>query len=189
MNTGQMLLALGAIMLLSKLAMTTNSHIAQSHDTIQTAEEDIAAISIATSIVEEASGKIFDEVITDTTVTSLTSVTQLSSHLGRDGNERFRDTAAVFNGFDDFDDFDGLFLVYKSNLAADAAPTQGSDYEFVVPDIRAKYFVHTKVEYVNEVNLDQASAIRTWHKKLTVTVTSPTSRDTLVFPSIMSYWN
>jgi len=39
-------------------------------------------------------------------------------------------------------------------------------------------------------NLDVAYTIRqTWHKKIIVTVTSPSSNDTLVYPSIMSYWN
>ena len=51
--------------------------------------------------------------------------------------------------------------------------------------------------YVNPPNLDAAYAVRqTWHKKITVFVTSPSATgitgvkpDTLAYPGIMRYWN
>jgi hypothetical protein len=48
--------------------------------------------------------------------------------------------------------------------------------------------IQGKVEYVNPSNPDVASAVRTWHKKLTVTVTSPDMKDTIRTRYIYSYW-
>ncbi|HEX9658040.1 MAG TPA: hypothetical protein VGB89_14125 [Bacteroidota bacterium] len=189
MNLGQMMLVLLALILLGNLVLNSNGTIIETTDVINTSEIDIAAVSIATSLVEEATGKLFDEAITLPAYTALTDVTQLSTTLAKDGGEKYRDTTAAFEDFDDVDDFNGLFIVYKSDLPSDSVATPGADWEFKVKDIRAKYFVRTKVVYVEATNLDGVSSVRTWHKKLTVTVTSPTSKDTLNFPAIMSYWN
>ncbi|MDH3251791.1 MAG: hypothetical protein OEM41_03305 [Ignavibacteria bacterium] len=189
MNLGQMMLVIGAVSLLGILILNTNSTLMDSYETTNNSEFEITAVSLATSLVEEAMGKMFDEVIADSNTTTLTNPNQLSTLLGYDGVEKFRDTAASVTDFDDFDDFNNLFVVYKSDLAAEAAPTPGSHHEFAVPGMRAKYYVTAKVVYVDPTNLDGASASRTWHKKIIVTVTSPSVKDTLRFPAIMSYWN
>jgi hypothetical protein len=160
-----------------------------STDSLTTSDIDAAATSIAESITEEASGKLFDQVITDSTVTALTSTSLLSTALGRDGAERFRDTTGTHPAFNDFDDFDGLFLVYKSDNPAESEPTPGADWEFVVPNIHGKFLVHTRVTYVLPSSPDVAVVASTWHKRLLVTVSSPSSRDTLKFATLMSFWN
>jgi hypothetical protein len=139
-------------------------------------------------MVEEASGKMFDEVIAGVNPAAVydSSLFTLPANLNREGGETYRGTP----DFDDFDDFNNLFLVYKSEVPADSVLTAGSSKEFVVKGLRAKYFVKTRVVYVNPPNLDVAYTVRpTWHKKIIVTVTSPASKDTLVYPAIMSYWN
>ena len=173
MNLGQMMLVIGAVVLLGVLILNANSSVYQATDTMYTSEFGVTAISLATSIVEEASGKMFDKAIADTNAAAVYDSSYFT-------------TPALLGP----DDFNGLFLVYKSNVAADTASTPGSNWETIIPGIRAKYFVHCTVCYVNPPNLDVAYTIRqTWHKKIIVTVTSPSSNDTLVYPSIMSYWN
>lgn len=184
-----MILVLAAMMILSALILQSNNIILDSSESLISSDTDAAATTLATSLAEEACGKMFDEVITDSTVAALTSPTQLSSVLGPETGERFRDSTGSFSAFDDFDDFNGLFLVYKSKTVEDSAPTPGANWEFVVPNIRAKFFVRARVEYVVASAPDVPVGMRTWHKKLTLTLTSPSSKDTLVYPYLMSFWN
>ncbi len=189
MNLGQMLLVLVALVVLGALILQSNSIILSSTETLTASEIDASAISLATSVMEEASGKLFDEVINDTTLSALTDPGQLSAALGPEGGERFRDTAGSHPIFNDFDDFNGLFVVFKSTNPSDSAPTPGADWEFAVPDLRGRYYVHVSVSYVSPPDLDAAAPGRTWHKKMTLTVTSPSSAGTVVLPWVMSFWN
>lgn len=190
MNLGQMLLVVAGIVLIGIVVLTSNGSLLESTDVMNDSEFGITAISLATSLVEEASGKMFDSVIADSTSNQLTDPSQLSTTLGPEGAEKYRDPSS---DFDDFDDFNNLFLVYKSNNPADTARTPGSNWETIVPGIRSKYFVRAQVMYVPWNNLDGVSATKTWHKKMVVTVTrpqaKPTKADTLVFPAVVSYWN
>ena len=63
MNLGQMLLVTGAIVLLGILVLNANTTVYQANDTMYTSEFGVSAISLATSIVEEAMGKYFDVVV------------------------------------------------------------------------------------------------------------------------------
>jgi hypothetical protein len=189
MNLGQMLLVLVALVVLGALILQSNSIILSSSEALTSSEIDASAISLATSVMEEASGKLFDEVINDTAVLALTDPSQLSATLGPEGDERFRDTTGTHPLFNDFDDFNGLFVVFKGTNPEDAAPTPGADWEFAIPDLRGKFYVHVSVEYVQPPNLDMPAAGRTWHKKMVLTVTSPSSAGTVVLPWVMSYWD
>jgi hypothetical protein len=186
MNLGQMMMVVAALSILGILVLNTNTTVLETNDTQNLSEFGINAISLATSLVEEANGKMFDEVIADSTTPELSNPISLSSvaNLGPDGGESYRTPG---NDFDDFDDFDGLVLVYRSPL--DSSLTAGATKEFVIPGIRAKFIVHAKVDYVAAGNLNVTSGSPTWHKKITVTVSSPAIKDTLVYPAIMSYWN
>jgi hypothetical protein len=188
-NLGQTMLAIMAMGLLSFLILQSNAVMLDSTDSLTTSDIDAAATTIAQSIMEEASGKLFDDVIADSNVTSLTSTAQLSPSLGPESGERFRDTTGTQKTFNDFDDFNGLFLVYKSDNPADAAATPGADWEFIVPNIHGKFFVHTRVAYVLPDSPDVPVAAPTWHKMLTITISSPSSRDTLRYATLMSFWN
>lgn len=204
MNLGQMLLVLAALGLLGILALNTNSNVMQSNQIQNNSEVGVTSVSLATSVVEEAMGTMFDSAIGDTGSGPVDSLSQLTPpvSLGHSALESYRGTVPGTKDFNDFDDFNNLFLVYKSDNPADTARTPGSDYEFTVPGIRNKYFVHVKVNYVDPSALNGVSPICTWHKKITVTVTSSfphigtaaqqlqdSLRNTLAYPAVMSYWN
>jgi hypothetical protein len=181
-----MMLVIAALSILGILVLNANRTVLETNDTQNLSEFGINAVSLATSIVEEAMGKMFDEAIADSNTGELSDPKQLTSAigLGVEGAEQYRDGG---NDFNDFDDFDGLFLVYKNPV--DSIITPGADKEITVPGIRARYFVRTTVEYVAHTAPDGPVSSPTWHKKITVTVTSPSITDTLVYPALMSYWN
>lgn len=184
MNLAQTMLVIAGLSILGILVLNANRTVFESNDTQNVSEFGINAVSLATSLVEEANGKMFDEVIADSTTGELSAAGQLSTALGKEGAEVYRGGS---NDFNDFDDFNNLLLAFKSPL--DSAVVTGADREIIVPGIRALYFVRTRVQYVSETNLDSAVSYRTWHKRMLVTVTSPAIRDTLRYPAVMSYWN
>jgi hypothetical protein len=199
MNLGQMMMVIGAIVMLGVLILNTNSTIYQTNDIMYTSEFGVTAISLSTSLVEEAMGKMFDKVVADSNAAALIDSTLLTlpGSLGPDAseNESYRGSVAGTKDFDDFDDFNNLKICYHSDVPADVDATPGY-LQVTVPGIRAKYYVTCAVTYVNPPNLDVPYAVRqTWHKKITVTVTSPSATgvtgkpDTLAYPAIMSYWN
>lgn len=192
MTLGQMMLVAGALVLLGLLVLNASTTIIETSDTQAKSEFGITAVSLATSLVEEAMGKVFDEVVSDSNLSALTDSSLLSSVLGPDGPETYR---GGVNDFNDFDDFNGLFIAYRSDHPSDTAGVPGAHRVITVPGIRARYYVKAKVNYVNPTALDDTSAVKRFHKKITVTVTSPRyygpgqKADTLRFPAVMSYWN
>lgn len=70
--------------------------------------------------------------------------------------------------YDDFDDYNGYTK---------------TDTVFTIP-----FKAICSVDYVNATNPDKAVANRTWHKKLTVKITTPFSQDTIKLSTIYSYW-
>lgn len=194
MNLGQSLLVIAALSVLGLLVLNSNRTLLQTTDVQSESEFGITAVSLATSLVEESMGKMYDAAVADSSFT-LTDSSRLTPRLGLGPapTESYRGVVPGTADFNDFDDFNGLFLVYKSNNPADTASTPGSHYEFTVPGIRSKYFVRARVDYVPHTNLNTASSTQTWHKRILVTVTrptpQPTAEDTLRFPAIMSFWN
>jgi len=199
MNLGQMLLVVGAIVLLGILVLNANSTVYQASDTMYTSEFGVTAVSLSTSLVEEAMGKMFDVIVAPKNVSDLYDSTLLTpvGSLGPEPTEHESYRGMVSgspNDFDDFDDYNGLKLCYHDVTESDA--TAGF-VQITVPGMRAKYYVTCSVVYVKPPNLDAPYIVRqTWHKKITVTVWSPSAvrpgtnlPDTLVYPAIMSYWN
>jgi hypothetical protein len=186
MNLGQTLLVIAALGLLGILVLNSNRTVLETNETQNMSEYGITAVSLATSLVEDAQGKLFDQTICDTNIT-LTVPTFLTGadSLGPDPFETYR--PEIGTDFNDFDDFNGLVVVYKSSLDSTVYP--GATQEIVTQGIRATYIVSTKVDYVAENDLDTPVAYRTWHKRILVSVTSPSMKDTLKYPAIMSFWN
>lgn len=135
MNLGQMMLVVGAIALLGVLILNANATVYQASDTMYTSEFGVTSISLATSIVEEAMGKKFDENVASGTSSAVydSSLFTAPGSLGRDSGESYRGA----HDLDDFDDFKNLLIVYKSDLPSDSAATPGSSYEFKIQIGRA----------------------------------------------------
>ena len=158
MNTGQTMLAIGAFILLSVMILRVNNSLLSTSTTIQEAKFGVLATSLATSYIEEASRKQFDQ----NTSSAITDSTLLSTTLGLDPGETYSNC----NDFDDFNNFDTTITDLPS----------------------ATFNLRCKVSYINPENPDIDVNYPTWNKKLTVIVTSEFSKDTIKVSSIFSYF-
>jgi hypothetical protein len=160
----QMLLALGAAILLSITIFITIRNTLLTEDVLYDSNFEITAISIGTSIIEDASKKKFDEVTDTMAITKtlpLTDPLVLGTEPGEDPNNRLE--------FDDFDDYNGYSVVDST------MPTATFNYE-------------CKVEYIDEADPDIPINKKSFHKKLTIKVWSKSMKDTIRQSTIYSYW-
>jgi hypothetical protein len=163
MNTGQSLLSIGALFLLSLTVLRVNNSILTTDSVMQDTKFGILATSLATSLIEQASKKAFDANTFADAVTTLSQLTSAGS-LGPGSGEAAPDSC------NDFDDFDGYI---------DSVTTLPS----------AKFYLSTEVCYINPNNPDGKLNTQSWHKRMTVTVASPSSQDTIRLSTIYSYWH
>jgi hypothetical protein len=162
MNSGQMLFTIFALALLSTTVLSLHTSFSNTDQVVMKSKLGITATSLASSIIEEASGKAFDQV-TDENIATLTSQLTAPGSLGVETGEFYPDS------INDFDDFNNLTLTQSF--------AQGGTFN-----------IKCKVEYIDPSNPDVASAIATWHKKLTVQVASSAMTDTMKMQFIFSYW-
>lgn len=164
MNTGQTMLTLLAMMMLTFLSLRMNSSILQTQESMQNSKFGLAAISLATSVIENANKLSFDEVTVDSSITSTNALTPINK-LGVDGVEHSANPPE-YNDFDDYNNYQ-----YDERTLASAY-----------------YHISCKVSYVNPLtpNIDANSP--TFNKKLTVSVSSVSMQDTIKMSTIFSYW-
>jgi hypothetical protein len=168
MNTGQTMLAMGAMMLLSFLVLRFNSIHLTSAQASYNSKFGIVATSLANSLIEEAKDKAYDAVALDTTKT-ITSASDFSTTLGKE-------TGEVYPDFDDFDDYNNLLYIDSLSLKN---PQSGAPTKFEIRSI---------VEYVTDAAPDVKSASKQYHKKMTVSVFSSAMMDTVKLSTIFSFW-
>ena len=165
MNTGQMLITVGAMVLLTLVILRVNRGFLTTNTAMMETKFDVLAVSLGTSMIEEASGKAFDQ---NTDTASVTSTASLSS-LGPDGSE-------VYPNFNDFDDYNGFIKIVKYD---------SSDTTFKSADFKIK----CDVGYINPSNPEVLmTSPKTWHKRLNVEVTSNSMVDTIRLSTVYSYF-
>lgn len=159
MNTGQMLLTLGALILLSSMILRFNRSVLTSDEVMYNSKYNVLASSLCVSLIEEARGKAFDQ---NTVGAAVNNLTKLSATLGKEGE--------TYENFNDFDDFNN-YVRTDSTMPS------------------AVFYVTSKVTYVERNSTTiSATANRTWHKMITVTVLSPSMKDPVKMSSTYSYW-
>ncbi len=161
MNTGQMIMTMGAMILLSTIVLRVNTLNLTNESIRDQAQYGVLATSIATSIIEEAQSKAFDAKTDSNAVTSLGNLT-LAANLGPESGE-------TYNTFNDIDDFNG-FTKTDSTMPS------------------AIFNISCEVMYIHPSNLKIKYHTQTWHKKINVTISSPFTPDTFRTSSIFSYW-
>ena len=175
MTTGQSLMSIGALLLLSVTVLRVNNNILYSDVVMYDSKFAIMANSIATSIIEELAEceqmvqvRSFDE---NTILLQLTDPTLLTPYtsLGKEGE-------ATEDQYDDFDDYNGY--------------TQDDVYYGSVT-----FHSRCEVCYVMPNNPDVKLNNFSWHKKLSVAVTWTQNdesvgfvTDTIKQSTIYSYW-
>ncbi|MCF8241340.1 MAG: hypothetical protein K9J16_08125 [Melioribacteraceae bacterium] len=158
MNTGQMMLTLGAMVLLTLLIMRMNNIFLSTGTVVMESKFEVLAVSLATSMIEEATSKAFDENTKEATVDYSNELSAIGPDLGE-----------TYELFDDFDDYHNY-----------------SRIDSTLPS--ATFNVSSIVDYINPSNPNLTTGSKTWHKKITVTVSSPSMIDSIKMSSIFSYW-
>lgn len=121
MNTGQTMLTILALALLSVITMSYYSSMGQSGRTLMKTNASFAATTIATSFIERVEGTQFDE-YSDTIALQVPDSNKFSSpdSLGIWGAEI--DSGQVFGNIDtynDVDDFNGTSIPYDFGLSGE----------------------------------------------------------------------
>jgi len=175
MSTGQMLITVCAMLLLSLLILRVGSSTIINQESMQNSKYGVLAVSIANSILEEATMKSFDENANTDPRTYFSNVNELTvtGSFGSDAGE----IADSMETFDDFDDFHGFTKTF-TNLPS------------------AVFTVSSQVNYIDPAVVGLITASRTWHKMLTVTITSPmivkpgtNTPQPLIFNKVFSYFH
>lgn len=172
MNTGQMLITIGAIFLLSMVILTTNRGLITTNSTMIDNRYGILGTSLATSIIEKATGKAFDHNTDTIAVNSLTILTNINA-IGLETGEN-RNYPDNFNDFDDFN-------CYRTIPKVDTVFFEGTNRRII-------FNTFCRVDYVALNNINNVSTQRTWHKRMMVKVVSPGMGDTIRMSTIYSYW-
>ena len=161
MNTGQTLLSVAAFLLLGVIILRINGNIAATDNVVLNTKFNVLGVSLASSLVEEASNKAFDQASNGNAISNLTQLTA-PGLLGPENNE----TLSSFNDCDDF-----------------------NNYDTTITDLPSAHFhLHCTVSYVDPSNPNVSVNYATWNKKITVCVTSSISSDTIKVESIFSYF-
>ena len=160
MNTGQMILTMGAMIFLSAVVLRVNSVSLENTATTYNSKYDILALSIGNTMLEKISNKAFDEKTIGNTLTNKESLTS-KSYLGPE-NE-------TYSQFDDVDDYNGYTYT-----------------DTTMPS--AKFKVSSFVGYVNDTSPDKIISSKRWTKKITIKITSKSMKDTVTVSTLYSYW-
>lgn len=175
MNTGQSILTIGAMLLLSILVLRVNSTLFYTGVAVSSSKIGLTAIALAQSRLEEIKSKAFDDTTVNTSVTNINFLTS-PTNLGPEAGETYGGNP----GFNDIDDYNGF--TKQDTVVVDptiAAHTKGNE----------NYFNESvSVVYVTTNAPDAVSAVRTWNKKITVSVAHKLTSDTVKVSSIFSYW-
>jgi hypothetical protein len=171
MNTGQSILTIGAMLLLSVLVLRVNRTLLYSGGTVSTSKLGIIAISLAQSRLEEIKSKAFDENSVSASVSATTTFT-LPAKLGPE-------TGEVYPNFDDIDDYNGFTRTDTVQIDPNVAKI-GSNVEY--------FYESCSVVYVNSATPDVASNAQTWNKKIMVNVAHKQMTDTIKVSTVFSYW-
>jgi len=173
MNTGQMMLVIGAFGLFGMISTNMRMATFQGSQSITTNVHSQEAITIARSILDAMQTKPFDFICNTKQVVRLSDLTP-SSGLGPAYGE-------YYPAFNDVDDFNNQ--VYRS-------PNPGMTPSPSLPDaLRSTegYTVKCDVKYVTPSNPNIVSSTATFSKRATVTVYNKFSSDTLRMSYIAAY--
>jgi hypothetical protein len=183
MGTGQTIITLLAMVLLSFLILRVNNAFLQTNTTLYDTKFEVLAYSLAQSMIQEIEKQHFDQ---NSVSAVLTDSTQQTIPLGPGPGEN---TVDLFNDVDD----------YNNYTRSDTIPAHTG----------VVYNIKCKVDYVLPNTPDSTSAAMTWQKRITVWVTSPymiknaltnqyyikvtagtkVKQDTIMLSQVYSYWS
>ncbi|RKY89674.1 hypothetical protein DRQ09_00950 [candidate division KSB1 bacterium] len=153
MNTGEMLLVIGATIILGLIFLSVNNTIGQNELTLIQNELRITGVELTQEIIENSLCLSFDEVLVDSVVVDLPGALTSPEFLGPEPGE-------TPSSFDDVDDYNGYSDTVKTPLI--------------------NYVVTVSVAYVDTIQPDSIiTSGPTFLKKMTVAISSPFFDDSI----------
>jgi hypothetical protein len=149
MNSGQSLLTIGALILLSLSSLRFNTSVLENSTAQIENKVYLTAFSLADDMIETIKQRSFDEATTQFPA-GLASLTPPGS-LGHEAGE-------AYQTYDDIDDYD----TYEKTVDAPHAEN---------------YVIKCKVRYVDGNNPDNEITTQSYYKKVTIFVSSPYMRE------------
>ena len=131
MNTGQMMITMAAMMLLSIVILNVNRNALSTTTSMAESKYQILAVSLGTALIEEAFSKAFDQNTADGNLAD--NLTDLTTNLGPGSTEKIK---SDFNDFDDFNNF---------------IDSTSSDQTLISAD----FVIGSKVYYVDPISSDK----------------------------------
>ena len=181
MGTGQMMLTIGAMMLLSFLVLRVNSTSVISQGTIVESKLGIVGLTVANTYVDYAKRQVYDKAVFDSTISivTLASLTAPGS-LGPESGE-------VYPNFNDFDDLNLWDPAVGRNIVITDTTTLASSTN---PGLFTPIYITSRVYYVDISNLDVKVNTKSWFKRLDVYVWTDNNNktDTLRYSTISTIW-
>ena len=156
-----MLITIGGMVLLATIVLRINTNYLSADEVLMNSKFCVLATSLASSVIEEASGKAFDAATDTSSASSLSSLTP-AYNLGHAYNE-------TYENFNDFDDFN-YYTKTDSSLPS------------------AVFNIKCRVGYIDPANPSEFISTRSWHKKIIVIVSSKSMKDVVRMSSVFSYW-
>ena len=175
MNTGQMMITIGAIFLLAMVILRVNTNLLVTQNVLSNSKVNLIATSLATSAIEEITSKRFDQQTVSNTVLYATNLTPTNS-LGIESGD-------VYPNFNDIDDYNDFYSDPK--------------IDSIEVDEDRKFYFETfcHIYYVSSSSPGTVSGSQTWDKRIDVKVTGDAMideetgiQDTIKMSTIMSYW-
>lgn len=177
MNTGQMFTVLGALMLLSMVSLAVNSMIIGKTTTMLNAQANLAAVSLAQSMLDEVMTCAYDGAVSspDSPKVYVASKFSTVAGLGPSTAEAnlcpLPDTTTPFKSLTKYNDVDDYHNYHRVVSTA----------------ILGKFTVTDSVFYVVETNPNQHSSTQTFCKKVVVTVRHPNMPSPLQLSDVAVY--
>jgi len=175
MNTGQMLITIGAIALLAVVILRVSTNLLVTGNILDKSKVSLIAVSLATSTIEEASNKSFDQATVSKSISNVSLLTS-RANLGAEVGE-------VYPAFNDFDDYNSFRILPKIERVE------------VTDSLWFTFEIFCQVDYVTATQPETPTLTQQWHKRMIVKVTSDSMRDealgrqdTIKMSTIFSYW-
>jgi hypothetical protein len=169
MNTGQTMITMAAMSLLSMVILNSNRNALSSTTSMAENKYNILAISLGTALIEEAFSKAFDQ--NTSNGQQADDITDLTLYLGPGSSEYTR------SDFNDIDDYNN----YIDSTSSDSTLQS------------AEFVIRSKVYYVDPNVSNKLIPVnyRTWHKRMDVFISSPfinDGMDTVCLSKVYSHY-
>ena len=151
MGIKEIIMIMGAILILGLISLSLNSQIFLNYETIMENDLNYMAFGIAQQYIDEAKSKDFDERIITSIPNGLPATFTATANLGPDANESYSNKH--MDSFDDIDDFNGL--VVTDTL-----------------EQKAIFVTSIQVGYINDQLPDSFQVNPTFYKRMRVTTIS-----------------